>query len=239
LTENDVRRELLEQYMRYLPKYQGQIVDILIAEGKKTLGSQVKAKTLSFQNFIYSDNYFITTLDIWMLVEKYSIPTIFISSKPILQAKDGKIEFVGYGSVSDRFLFIVLSALQQEGLQKFKIIQSAEGDITFPVTVFRTEECTRRIMDAIEQQETIETYLQHFTKKPAKKKTTVAAKKGPRPRLVLRQPEETAPAAKPEIGEPVVQVEEPEPEPVVLKQKTTIKIKKNTSRKKKSIPKEP
>jgi hypothetical protein len=93
-------------------------------------------------------------------------------------------------------------------------------------------------MDAIEQQETIENYLQHFTKKPAKKKTTVAAKKGPRPRLVLRQPQETAPAAKPEVGEPVIKVEEPEPEPepVVLKQKTTIKIKKNTSRKKKTVP---
>ena len=242
LSENDVRRELLEQYMRYLPKYEGQIVDILIAEDKKTLGAQVKAKTLSFQNFIYSDNYFITTLDIWMLVEKYSIPTIFISSKPILQAKDGKTEFVGYGSVNDRFLFIVLSALQQESIQKFKIIQSAEGDITFPITICRTEECSRRIMDAIEQQENIETYLQHFTKKPAKKKTVAAAaKKGPRPKLVLRQPEATAPAAaKPEVGEPVVPVEEPkpEPEPVVLKQKTTIKIKKNTSRKKKTVLKE-
>jgi hypothetical protein len=92
-------------------------------------------------------------------------------------------------------------------------------------------------MDAVEQQETIETYLQHFTKKPTKKKTaTAAAKKGPRPRLVLRQPEVTAPAAKSD-EEPVVPVEEPEP--VVLKQKTTIKIKKNTSRKKKSVPKEP
>jgi hypothetical protein len=57
------------------------------AMGKKTLGDQVLADALSFSSFIYTDNYFLTTLDIWLLVNKYKIPTIFISQKFLLQTK--------------------------------------------------------------------------------------------------------------------------------------------------------
>jgi hypothetical protein len=43
----------------YLEKYKNKIVDILISEGKKTLGDQVHAGTLSFINFIYTSQTFI------------------------------------------------------------------------------------------------------------------------------------------------------------------------------------
>jgi WD40 repeat protein len=72
-------------------------VDILILEGKKTLGDQVHAETLTFFNFLYTDNYFLTTFDLWLLITKYEIPTIFISHKWILQSKHQKHEFIGYG----------------------------------------------------------------------------------------------------------------------------------------------
>ena len=70
-------------------KYFYKIVDILIIEGKKTLGDQVKdeAKLLTFDDFIYTDNYFLTTFDLWLLVTKFEIPTIFISQQFILQTK--------------------------------------------------------------------------------------------------------------------------------------------------------
>ena len=79
-----------------MEKYTDKIVDILIIEGKKTLGDQVKAETLSFSSFLYTDNYFLTTFDLWLLVQKYKIPTIFICQKFILQAKYEKHVFVGY-----------------------------------------------------------------------------------------------------------------------------------------------
>ena len=65
----------------------------MILEGKKTLGDQVKEKTLTFQNFIYMDNYYVTNLDIWMIMEKYKIPSIFISNAVILQTKNEKTIF--------------------------------------------------------------------------------------------------------------------------------------------------
>ena len=75
ITVNQLKNQLYEEYKLYLDKYKDKIVDILIIEGKQTLGDQVKSDSLSFINFIYTDNYFLTTFDIWLLIQKYKIPT--------------------------------------------------------------------------------------------------------------------------------------------------------------------
>ena len=62
LRPNEIKTALLEEYGKYVAAYGEQIIDILILEGKKTQGLRVKQKTLSFQHFIYSDDYFITNL---------------------------------------------------------------------------------------------------------------------------------------------------------------------------------
>ena len=88
------------------------IIDILIHEGKQTLGDQVKSGALSFLNFIFTDSYFLTTLDLWLLVDKYEIPSIFISSKVIPETRFKYKEFVCYKNVIDdidknKFVFII------------------------------------------------------------------------------------------------------------------------------------
>ena len=61
-----------------MDNYANKMIDILIIEGKKNLGDQVKSEILSFSSLIYTDNYFLTTFDLWLLVTKHKIPTIFI-----------------------------------------------------------------------------------------------------------------------------------------------------------------
>ena len=98
LSINQVKNELFEEYKKYLAEYINKITDILILEGKKTLGDQVHTGTLSFSSLIYTDNYFLTTFDLWLLVTKYKIPTVFICQNYILQTKYEKHEFIGYGN---------------------------------------------------------------------------------------------------------------------------------------------
>ena len=78
---NEIKNQLYDEYKKYIPDNTDKILDILITEGKKTLGDQVHSGTLSFASFIYTDNYFLTTFDLWLLVNKYKIPTIFLSQK--------------------------------------------------------------------------------------------------------------------------------------------------------------
>ena len=163
LTINKIKNELYDEYKKLLPQYISKILDILIIEGKKTLGDQVLADTLSFSSFIYTDNYFLTTLDLWILVNKYEIPTIFISQKPILQTKRTKNEFVGYGNRNDKFAFIVIPGFRPENVPGYKIINTNNNEFFISLNKLN-DECVDRIEKAISDKITIEDYLDNFVK---------------------------------------------------------------------------
>ena len=172
-TVNEIKNQLFDEYKKYIEKYKDKIVDILIIEGKKTLGDQVKSGLLSFDNFIYTDNYFLTTLDLWLLINKFKIPSIFICQKFILQTKYEKHEFVGYGNKSDNFAFIIIPAFRAENVPNFKLIKSDKNDFFISLDKLN-EECVERIEDSIKNKVTIEEYLENYS---AQSKTRYAKKK--------------------------------------------------------------
>jgi hypothetical protein len=184
---SQIKNQLFEEYKKYLEKYHDKIVDILILEGKKTLGDQVQSGTLSFSNFIYAENYFLTPFDLWLLLVKHKIPTLFISQKTILQAKHEKHEFFAYGSREDDFAFMVIPGLRPENVPGYKIISSDKGDIFISLESLK-ESCVERIYRAIDESISIETYLQEFTRP---KKTIYTKKKPAKPILVESESEDT------------------------------------------------
>jgi hypothetical protein len=163
LTISEIKNELYNEYKKYLLDYQNKIVDILIIEGKKTLGDQVKSESLSFSSFIYTDNYFLTTMDLWLLVQKYQIPTIFICQKTILQTDYNKNIFVGFGEETDDFIFIILPVFKAESIPIFKMVENEEGNCFIPINKLN-KECLDRIRDAFDNKKSIKEYLQEFTK---------------------------------------------------------------------------
>jgi hypothetical protein len=167
-TTNEIKNQLYNEYKKYLEKYKDKIVDILIIEGKKTLGDQVHANTLAFASFIYTDNYFLTMFDLWLLVNRFKIPTIFISQKFILQTKYDKHHFVGYGDDNDKFVFIVLPGFRPENIPNFKVIKSNNGDVFISLKELN-EECVQNIEESIRNKITIEEYLDKFILPPKTK----------------------------------------------------------------------
>ena len=173
LSVNKIKNDLYIEYKKYLEKYTDKIIDILIIEGKKTLGDQVKAETLSFSSFLYTDNYFLTTFDLWLLVQKYEIPTIFICQKFILQTKYEKHNFVGYGNRNDKFVFILIPAFRPETVPTFRLIQNENSEVFISLNKL-DEECVEKIYDAIDNKMSVEKYLEDFSKLT---KTTYKKKK--------------------------------------------------------------
>jgi hypothetical protein len=163
LSVNDIKNVLFEEYKIHLTRHHDKIVDILSIEGKKTLGDQVHAQTLSFASFIYTDNYFLTTLDLWLLVLKYKIPTIFICQKWILQTKYEMHEFVGYGDVEDKFAFILLPGFRPQNIPVYRLVQSETKDIFIPINKLN-DECLERVRTAINNKLSISEYLETFEK---------------------------------------------------------------------------
>ena len=170
LNINDIKNELLEEYKKYIPKYEKQIIEILIKEGKKLLGQKVKSKVLSFDNLIFTDNYFLTTLDYWLLIEKYQIPTIFLSSKIILETNE-KYQFVAYGNREEKFAFIIIPFLKPENIPSFKLIQSSTtisaNDIFISLDQLIDCDNKRDIYNSFENKNkiTVENFIQNYKKK--------------------------------------------------------------------------
>ena len=172
-TINEIKNQLFDEYKQFIEKYKDKLIDILIIEGKKTLGDQVMSGTLTFSSFIYTDNYFLTTMDLWLLVNKFKIPTIFICQKFILQTKYDKHEFVGYGNKNDTFAFIVLPGFRPENVPNYKIIKNNKGDVFISLNELN-EDCLQNIDNAIDSKVSIEDYLENFV---IPKKTTYEKKK--------------------------------------------------------------
>ena len=210
---NEIKNQLYDEYKKYIPENYNKILDILITEGKKTLGDQVLAGTLSFASFIYTDNYFLTTFDLWLLVNKYKIPTIFICQKCILETNYEKQEFVGYGDKHDKFAFIIIPGFRHEHVPNYKLVKSDKDDVFIPLNKLN-ENCVERIEEAIDNKISIEEYLEDFK---ITKKTTYEKKKC---LLVDSDTEEEKPKKKKIIFEKTSVVS---PEEFVLKPKKQTK----------------
>ena len=192
MTISQIKNQLFDEYKNYLSEYKDKIVDILILEGKKTLGDQVHSDVISFSNLIYTDTYFLTTLDLWMLVVKYKIPTIFISQKTILQTKHEKYIFLGYGTREDDFAFVVLPAFRSENIPGYKLILSDTSDAFISLNKINSD-CVEGIFEAIENPITIANYLKEFQKP---KSTTYIRKKVTKP-IIIESDSEDTPKTKP------------------------------------------
>jgi hypothetical protein len=165
---NKIRNELFNEYKQYLDSYHDKIVDILIIEGKKLLGKEyhqkVKSGKIDFLSFISAENYFLTTMDLWLLVQRFKIPTIFISQNCILQTKYEKHSFLGYGDEQqDKYAFIILPGLRDENIPNFKLVQSDKGigDVFISLGDIK---CLGKIREIINDNLLVESYLDDFTK---------------------------------------------------------------------------
>jgi predicted Zn-ribbon and HTH transcriptional regulator len=174
MTVNNIKNELNQEYNKYIVNHLDKIVDILILEGKKTLGDQARAKTLNFSTFIYTDNYFLTPFDLWVLVTKYKIPTIFVSQKPFLLTNNKTTSFVGYSeSMDDEFAFIVVPGLRSEHIPNYKLVLSERGMFHSFQTIVN-EDSLVNLREALDNKVSIEEYLLAFHKP---KKVVYARKK--------------------------------------------------------------
>ena len=246
LSINKLKNSLFEEYKTYLERFAPQIIDILILEGKKTLGDQVKAETLTFSSFIYTDSYFITPLDIWLLVQKYKIPTILISQTTIKVLTEGKQRsFVAYGKRGDDFAFINIPGLRPQNIPIYKVIESDKLDVFISFDDIKEGNCLEQLNYSIDNVVTIEEFLSNF-KRPAfpvkkPKENNMNSDSDEDREVIVRRPVKKI-AKRVVVEESSPLLEEPETKPqsedVVVKKKTkkVQYVNKRVAKTKKVIP---
>jgi hypothetical protein len=110
LTKNVMKEVLLNEYMKLYDKYEGKLLQILSAQGKKLLAGQISKKQISLADMIMSEEYYATDLDIWLLAIYYHIPLVFLSETALME-NNKKFMVANAVDENQAYYFLKVSAI--------------------------------------------------------------------------------------------------------------------------------
>jgi hypothetical protein len=157
LTDNFTTKERIET-----------IINILHEEAQFD-AHQLEDGSMTFEQMIENDGFIAINFDLWLLLVKYQIPSIFISSKLIPETRYNFYEFVCYTNVDEtEFAFIVTPAMYRrsdESLPEYKLIVNGKNSTKINIRELKeldnkvVEDCLSKIEVAIKRYESIEDYI--------------------------------------------------------------------------------
>jgi hypothetical protein len=167
-TKDEIKEELIEEYRKYTNNFEKSLIDkisdIFIEEGKE---DGEKLNKINLVDFIVNDQYCFTNFDLWLLLNKYKIPSIFISTFHIPESRFTTNQFVCYSNEIDKeYIFIGVS----NDNSNYKLIVNNQGKIYISLDSLINSECKRKIIHSIENIVTIDNYIKVFKKIIKKKK---------------------------------------------------------------------
>jgi hypothetical protein len=106
ITIENLKVSLWNAYSKYFEKYSQKILIILKKQGKGKILENVMKNRTSFEDLLFSDSYYLTDLDIWMISDKFNLPIVLFSSTKLGGLID-TIDWLLLGSeLSQPFYFI-------------------------------------------------------------------------------------------------------------------------------------
>ena len=132
------------------------------------------AQDIVFNVLIGSDEFYPVNFDLWLLLVRFKIPSIFISTFRISSSGDNRFEFVCYKAKKDdqKYVFIVTPGTY-EVRPEYKLIVDDTNNYNISLDSLRQGDCLQNIERSIREFYTIERYID----KLFKKRTTTKYKK--------------------------------------------------------------
>ena len=168
LTVDVVRRDLYSCYNELLknPANEEKVYKIL----KK---GEYKAVE-DIRKFVFSEDFYITNLDLLLLMNYYKIPSIIISANGInLVNKKRNAMCLFRNGEDDNFVFILAPSIyEKKTIPNYSVIYLQDGNhIMFPITVLKNQTCREDIGRSLEDKpQTIEEVLEGFNPNETQRK---------------------------------------------------------------------
>jgi hypothetical protein len=167
---------------------------------------------MSLQELINSEQYYLTSIDYYLLANRFEIPCFLISGKFLPETNLTKHEFALHGERDDLFCFIVVPGIKSEEIPAFKILKTSASDNK---SFFNLSEIKDNpdLMAALDEKVGVDMFLQNFSK-GSNKKPTAKPKLKPKPEFIIENDSEQNDSASQET---II---------IVPKKKRTLKAKK-------------
>jgi len=178
VTIEQVKDVLIEEYSKLTEHYLNKdridkIVDVLKEEGQFDVNET--PDKINFERMIINDDFFAVNFDLWILLVKYEIPSVFISSRFIPETRFKSKEFVCYktgnNTETEKFVFIITPGFNKIKkndikLPHYKIVVDTNNEIEIPLDAIRGEDCLSKINSAFDHPAlSVEDYLDYVFEK--------------------------------------------------------------------------
>ena len=121
VTINSLKTILLKEYQKLFQNFSpNKIFTILSSQGKVNEIRQIKSNVLKFDDFILSENYYLTNLDIWILSLHFKIGVILLSSTSLLENKKNILPL--YYPSNKKYFFIKSPGIRPNNIPKYRLI---------------------------------------------------------------------------------------------------------------------
>jgi hypothetical protein len=204
LTIEEIKDDLIDEYVKLTNNFSNRervnkIIEILKEEGQID-ASQLQDNSMNFEQLIIQDGFLATNFDLWILLVRYEIPSIFISSKTISESRYKFKEFVCYDpSKENKYVFIWTPAMYRRTnkIPEYKIIINEKEKIEIDIDVLKEGECLTNIENALNNYISIEDYVDVIFEKYNPKQNEleetnkiVRKSKKLKPTLIIKEEEE-------------------------------------------------
>lgn len=133
LSKIDIKKQLVEEYLKYSVDYEDTIRAILELEGKPLSIN----KNISISTMIQEASYILTALDVCLLLQRYQITFAFLSQSRIIETNKQRKYLVSSNLENQQCAFIVIPTYKTPASFSFKLIQSEESDPVVALQEFK------------------------------------------------------------------------------------------------------
>ena len=170
VTKNELKSVLNKKYVELSNKYgEDKILTILFHQGKNNLIRLVRSNNLTLENLIVSDDYYLTTLDMWVLSLHYKIDLIFISSTKLMEVNSNIL--LTNNKFNSNVSIVHIPGIKNNAVPVYSLIRSEGNNYKIFINPSMKE-----LEDHIKKQKkiTLEEFIKDFKpKKPKAKKKLV------------------------------------------------------------------
>ncbi len=172
-----IRATLLQRYNELFEKgYRNMIYNILYYQGKVDKIRRIKRDDLKFENWVLSESYYLTNLDIWLLAKEYNLGIVLISSTKLIENRKNLLPLV-YPE-NGNYYFIKSPGIKNDVVPKYRLIinTSNKGKLAFTSMVNKLQKLILSTKTLTSKGYTLEKFLSQFKPIVYKQKKKQAVK---------------------------------------------------------------
>jgi len=190
-TPNELKDILFEEYTRMIEEYsrshsdanvretvrimENRILNVFNEQGKQVLAKQVQAGSLSFEGLIGNAEYYLTNLDVWILLSYFKVPSAFITKtdkKCMMESNFRQSVFIIYSGAIDgtvdeneKMVYIISPSytIRKDARPVYKLVYH-NNKIAFDLHMLKEGDCKTQVMDAIQHKTRVEEFLANYEK---------------------------------------------------------------------------